>query len=59
MYIYDFMPYYSFDGPMYGSDNLEDVIEHAKAVFEAHKGPYVVCVCNKYHEVVFYLEKEE
>ena len=59
MTIYDFMPYYRFDYPKASGDNLEELIELAKAVFENHKGPYVVCVCNKQHEVVFYLEKEE
>ena len=59
MYIYDFGPYYIFDGPLGSSDNLEDAIEQAKVMFENHKGPYVVCVCNKNYEVEFYLEKKE
>ncbi len=55
--IYDFTDKYRFGYPIMNGDNLEKMIEYAKAEFEAHKGPYMVCVCNKQGVVVFYLEK--
>lgn len=57
MTIYDFKDTYCFNSPIMNGDNLEKMIEYAKVEFEAHKGPYMVCICNKQGEVVFCLEK--